>query len=104
MSDQADAEEAESLRVATPPSYKQGARPSARRTFLKALGVRQEDHPPLPTGDAGMENGVLGRMEGQDLGAQMKEFYSAYSKVSSTLSTQYTRQDTQLLTSVFFSF
>lgn len=82
MSDTADTDEIESQRHATTPSQKSATRPSARRTFLKALGVRHEDHPPLPTGDAGMENGVLGRMEGLDLSSQMKEFYTAYSKVS----------------------
>lgn len=61
---------------------KSAGRSSARRTFLKALGVWHEDnHLPVPQGDAGMENGVLGRMEGQDLSRQMKEFYTAYSKV-----------------------
>lgn len=63
-----------------PPS----TRPSARKTILKALGVRQNGHNVhVPQMDAGMENGVLGRMEGQDLNSQMKEFYTAYSKVSS---------------------
>ena len=62
----------------------QNARPSARKTILKALGVRQNGHNAhIPQMDAGMENGVLGRMEGQDLNSQMKEFYTAYSKVSS---------------------
>lgn len=82
MSDTADTDEMESQRNATTPSHKSISRPSARRTFLKALGVRHEDHTPLQTGDAGMENGVLGRMEGLDLSSQMKEFYTAYSKVS----------------------
>lgn len=82
LSDQIETDEAENNRIPTPTTHKQAARPSARRTFLKALGVRHDDHPPLPTGDAGMENHVLGRMEGQDLSAQMKEFYTAYSRVS----------------------
>lgn len=57
---------------------------SARKTILKALGMRQNGHNVhVPQVDAGMENGVLGRMEGQDLNSQMKEFYTAYSKVSS---------------------
>lgn len=81
VSDTPDTDEMESQRGATTPSQKPIAKPSARRTFLKAIGVRHEDHPPLPTGDAGMENGVLGRMEGLNLSSQMKEFYSAYSKV-----------------------
>lgn len=69
----------ESLKIGPLPASK----PSARRTFLKALGVRQEGAAPvLPTGDAGMEKNVLGRMEGQDLSMQMKEFYTAYSKVN----------------------
>lgn len=66
------------------PGNPQSTRPSARKTILKALGVRQNGHNAhVPQMDAGMENGVLGRMEGQDLNAQMKEFYTAYSKVSS---------------------
>lgn len=83
MSDQPDGDEDSNAanRTATTPSHKPIARPSARRTLLKALGVRHDEHPPLPTGDTGMENGVLGRMEGQDLSSQMKEFYTAYSKV-----------------------
>lgn len=59
-------------------------RPSARRTLLRAFGVvRQDDPVPSPLGltDTGMEDGVLGRMQGQDLTGQMKEFYSAYSRV-----------------------
>lgn len=65
------------------PGNPQSTRPSARKTILKALGVRQNGHNVhVPQMDAGMENGVLGRMEGQDLNAQMKEFYTAYSKVS----------------------
>lgn len=63
------------------PGNPQSTRPSARKTILKALGVRQNGHNVhVPQMDAGMENGVLGRMEGQDLNAQMKEFYTAYSK------------------------
>ena len=59
---------------------------SARKTILKALGMRQNGHNVhVPQMDAGMENGVLGRMEGQDLNSQMKEFYTAYSKVSSPI-------------------
>lgn len=67
------------------PANGQSTRPSARKTILKALGVRQNGHNAhIPQMDAGMENGVLGRMEGQDLNSQMKEFYTAYSKVSSS--------------------
>ncbi|KAK9791464.1 hypothetical protein SCARD494_07647 [Seiridium cardinale] len=56
-----------------------GALPSARKAFLKAFGVRV-DEAKAPLGPAGMEHKVLGRMEGQDLDAQLKEFYTAYSK------------------------
>ncbi|KAL1860291.1 hypothetical protein Daus18300_009346 [Diaporthe australafricana] len=63
------------------PGQPQSTKPSARKTILKALGVRQNGHNAhIPQMDAGMENGVLGRMEGQDLNSQMKEFYTAYSK------------------------
>lgn len=65
------------------PVNPQSTRPSARKTILKALGVRQNgNNVHIPQMDAGMENDVLGRMEGQDLNSQMKEFYTAYSKVS----------------------
>ncbi|KAL8294499.1 hypothetical protein RB597_007817 [Gaeumannomyces tritici] len=66
---------------------------SARRALLRALGVRLgsgsgrrapvEESNPLPaveTTEAGMEQQVLERMEGQELDAQKKEFYTAYSK------------------------
>lgn len=71
---------------------------STRRSLLKALGVRlgssgngnghtatveeeeEEEPKPLPV-IAGMEQKVLERMEGQELDAQKKEFYTAYSKV-----------------------
>lgn len=66
-----------------PPVNGQHNKTSARKTILKALGMRQNGHNAhIPQIDAGMENGVLGRMEGQDLNSQMKEFYTAYSKVS----------------------
>lgn len=87
LSDKDDVEEPENQRNGSSHQHNKpiiNQRPSARRTFLKALGVRH-DHsniPPMPTGDTGMENSILGRMEGQDLTAQMKEFYTAYSKVS----------------------
>lgn len=65
------------------PGPQQSNKTSARKTILKALGVRQNgNNVHIPQMDAGMENGVLGRMEGQDLSSQMKEFYTAYSKVS----------------------
>ncbi|KAF3760387.1 hypothetical protein M406DRAFT_269000 [Cryphonectria parasitica EP155] len=64
----------------SPPTTRQPMRPSARRALLKALGVRQAEQAPVIAGDAGMENGVLERMQGQGLSSQMKEFYSAYSK------------------------
>lgn len=77
-----DVEENESLRA--PSLHKQVPlmRPSARRALLKAFGVRVEEQIVTPTGDTGMEDGVLNRMQGQDLSSQMKEFYTAYSKVS----------------------
>ncbi|OLN86170.1 Blue-light-activated histidine kinase 1-like protein 4 [Colletotrichum chlorophyti] len=56
--------------------------PSARKAFLKALGMRVEDqHPYVNVVDPGMESKLLPRLEGQDLDAQKKEFYTAYSKV-----------------------
>lgn len=83
LSNDDEAGEDESLRGVQslhrqPPPMK----PSARRALLKAFGVRLEEQTVLPIGNAGMEDGVLNRMEGQDLGSQMKEFYTAYSKVS----------------------
>lgn len=58
-------------------------KPSARKALLKAFGVRLEDQPAMPPlSEVGMEDDVLNRMEGKDLGSQMKEFYTAYSKVS----------------------
>lgn len=60
-------------------------KPSARRTLLRAFGVVRPDDPiavsRVPV-DTGMEEGLLGRMQGQELTAQMKEFYTAYSRVS----------------------
>ncbi|KAL8388863.1 hypothetical protein RB595_008985 [Gaeumannomyces hyphopodioides] len=66
---------------------------SARRVLLKVLGVRlgggnghratiEESKPPpvAETAEVGMEQQVLDRMEGQELDAQKKEFYTAYSK------------------------
>lgn len=77
------ASEAEAAEVnkPLPPVNGQHNKTSARKTILKALGMRQNgNHAHVPQMDAGMENGVLGRMEGQDLNSQMKEFYTAYSK------------------------
>ncbi|KAH8881185.1 hypothetical protein GQ53DRAFT_668285 [Thozetella sp. PMI_491] len=54
---------------------------SARKAILKAFGVQFNDPTPgMIAETAGMERKVLGRMEGRDLSAQMKEFYTAYSK------------------------
>lgn len=47
-----------------------------------------DDH--VPNGiaaDPGMESKLLHKLEGRDLSAQMKEFYTAYSKVSYSLPT-----------------
>lgn len=60
--------------------------PSARKAFLKALGVKVGDRGVnVSTDDPGMENKLLNRLEGRDLNTQMKEFYTAYSKVSESL-------------------
>lgn len=66
-----------------PPSV-QPIRPSARKNFLKSLGlIRGEDNfQALPSMDAGMEGSLLDRMGGRELTDQMKEFYTAYSRVS----------------------
>lgn len=77
-------EENESLRSQSMHKQPLPIKPSARRALLKAFGVRIEEQIVTPTGDTGMEDGVLNRMEGQDLSTQMKEFYTAYSKVSTT--------------------
>ncbi|KAJ5017585.1 Phototropin-1A [Colletotrichum sp. SAR 10_99] len=65
-----------------PPIHRTSSMPSARKAFLKALGVRVDSNnaPTTVTAEAGMENKLLHRMEGQSLNAQMKEFYTAYSK------------------------
>lgn len=77
--------ENESIRAHAPHKLPPPMKSSARRALLKAFGVRLEEQAVLsPMGDAGMEDGVLNRMEGQDLGSQMKEFYTAYSKVSTS--------------------
>ncbi|KAK7908843.1 hypothetical protein PG985_016146 [Apiospora marii] len=57
---------------------RQSSMPSARKALLKAFGVRVDEARTL--GESGMEDQVLGRMEGQDLRDQMKEFRTAYSK------------------------
>ncbi|KAK8116309.1 hypothetical protein PG984_012811 [Apiospora sp. TS-2023a] len=66
-------------------------RTSFSRTLLRALGLRNENSGNslksvvsfdvgMATGIGGMEEDVLGRMEGQDVATQIKEFYTAYSK------------------------
>ncbi|KAJ3943600.1 uncharacterized protein N0V96_006528 [Colletotrichum fioriniae] len=59
-----------------------GSQPSARKAFLKALGMKvSDDHAPNGiAADPGMESKLLHKLEGRDLSAQMKEFYTAYSK------------------------
>ncbi|KAK8041689.1 hypothetical protein PG993_006212 [Apiospora rasikravindrae] len=61
-----------------PQIQRQSSMPSARKALLKAFGVRVDEARTLE--ESGMEDQVLGRMEGQELGAQMKEFRTAYSK------------------------
>ncbi|KAK8090438.1 hypothetical protein PG997_005399 [Apiospora hydei] len=61
-----------------PVIHRQTSMPSARKALLKAFGVRVDEARTL--GESGMEDQVLGRMEGQDLDAQIKEFRTAYSK------------------------
>ena len=59
------------------------ANPFTKKGILKAFGMRGDTNrgtPILP--EAGMEKGLLNKIEGRDLDAQMKEFYTAYSKVS----------------------
>ncbi|KAH8845426.1 hypothetical protein MCOR27_001062 [Pyricularia oryzae] len=59
---------------------------SARKVLLKAFGVRTQDEnepsaqavPAMAV--AGMGKKLLSKMEGQDIGTQMREFYSSYSK------------------------
>lgn len=64
-------------------------RTSFSKTLLRALGLRNDNPNPLKSvasfdvgtaGGGGMEQDVLGRMEGQDLPSQIKEFYTTYSK------------------------
>ncbi|KAK6222641.1 hypothetical protein LQW54_000821 [Pestalotiopsis sp. IQ-011] len=74
--DSGDLDDAEAASIHSP---KDQRGPSARKAFLKAFGKRVEGAK-LQPGPSGMEQGVLNRMEGQQLDAQMKEFYTAYSK------------------------
>lgn len=74
--DSGDLDDAEAASIHSP---KDQRGPSARKAFLKAFGKRVEGAR-LQPGPSGMEQGVLNRMEGQQLDAQMKEFYTAYSK------------------------
>lgn len=66
----------------------------ARRAILRALGVKtlaaeaktqdvKAKAAPSVQAETGLESAVLGRMEGQDFGDQMQEFYTAYSKAGS---------------------
>jgi hypothetical protein len=65
--------------TAAQPAEKQGPLPFARKALLKAFGVRANETKG-PLGPSGMEHDVLDRMDGRGLAAQMKEFYTAYSK------------------------
>lgn len=95
LSNGEDAGESDLLR--TPSEKQPPIKASARRALLKAFGVRLEDEPMLPqVADAGMQDGVLNRMKGQDLGCQMREFYTAYSKVSTAQSTHVPSKNRQL--------
>ncbi|KAK8124292.1 uncharacterized protein PG998_000051 [Apiospora kogelbergensis] len=74
----AAARETETAPKRAPPIHRQSSMPSARKALLKAFGVRVDEARTLA--ELGMEDEVLGRMEGQELGAQMREFRTAYSK------------------------
>ncbi|KAK1584904.1 uncharacterized protein LY79DRAFT_610923 [Colletotrichum navitas] len=64
-----------------PVLHRSTSAPSARRAFLKALGVKVDDSAPNNSAiDPGMESKLLHKLEGRDLNYQMKEFYTAYSK------------------------
>ncbi|KAK2044222.1 hypothetical protein LZ31DRAFT_619609 [Colletotrichum somersetense] len=64
-----------------PVLYRSSSAPSARKAFLKALGVKVDDNGPSNAAiDPGMESKLLHKLEGRDLDSQMKEFYTAYSK------------------------
>lgn len=58
---------------------KHGPLPTARKALLKAFGMGV-DEAKGPAGPSGMEQDVLGRMDGQNLDTQLEEFYTAYSK------------------------
>ncbi|KAJ0162163.1 Phototropin-1A, partial [Colletotrichum tanaceti] len=66
--------------------HRASSAPSARKAFLKALGVKVDGDDAargLTTStviDPGMESKLLHQLEGRDLNTQMKEFYTAYSK------------------------
>ncbi|TQN66744.1 Blue-light-activated protein [Colletotrichum shisoi] len=65
------------------PLHRASSAPSARKAFLKVLGVKVDDAHALTTSsviDPGMESKLLHQLEGRDLNTQMKEFYTAYSK------------------------
>ncbi|KAK6223596.1 Aureochrome1 [Colletotrichum tabaci] len=65
------------------PLHRASSAPSARKAFLKALGVKVDDAHALTTSsviDPGIESKLLHQLEGRDLNTQMKEFYTAYSK------------------------
>ncbi|KAK1979886.1 hypothetical protein LZ30DRAFT_724870 [Colletotrichum cereale] len=64
-----------------PVLHRSASAPSARKMFLKALGVKVDDNGPNSSViDPGMESKLLHKLEGRDLDSQMKEFYTAYSK------------------------
>ncbi|KZL79721.1 blue light receptor [Colletotrichum incanum] len=68
---------------APPLLHRAGSVPSARKAFLKALGVKFDGHGPNASAiDPGMESKLLHKLEGRDLSTQMKEFHTAYSKAS----------------------
>jgi hypothetical protein len=76
-------EETEDAQAQEPKAPQKQAKGGARRALLRAFGVKvADDRHQTPGADTGMESAVLSRMEGQDLAAQMREFYTAYSKVS----------------------
>lgn len=64
--------------IPTQTQRRTGHLPSARKALMKAFGVRAEE--PNVLDNSGMEQEVLGRMEGQNLDGQFREFYTAYSK------------------------
>ncbi|TLD08348.1 uncharacterized protein PgNI_07300 [Pyricularia grisea] len=78
---EATAKQAQATAQSPPPR-----KSSARKVLLKAFGVRTQDEndssvQAVPAmADAGMGKKLLSKMEGQDIGTQMREFYSAYSK------------------------